>query len=192
MKKIAISMRYTVDTNKKVFRESYGVSSYFLRIAKELDWFLIPVTEDLPAEEVSSFGGLILPGSPNSAYSEDIGDIRLVNAFLAEDKHVLGICGGMQCLNVMRGGSLKEVDEHYDVRHAISMLYSNNAVCKSRNVNSFHYYACDEIGDGFSVFARSEDGTPEGIISSSGLLLGVQWHPEADYDLDLFRGWLKC
>ena len=45
-------------------------------------------------------------------------------------------------------------------------------------VNSFHHQAVDQPGQGLKVTAYSPDGTVEGIEDSSGLIVGVQWHPE--------------
>lgn len=113
-------------------------------------------------------------------------------ALLGEALHhhlpVLGICRGVQVINVHLGGTLHQhVPSHtrYDVgsaglAHAVrfdagSILGSLYGA--SVEVNSLHHQAIDRLGDGLTVTARSDDGAIEGVERGDDLV-GVQWHPE--------------
>ena len=110
---------------------------------------------------------------------------------------VLGICGGMQLLNVALGGTLiqhipDEIPEalaheqpnprdepgHEVALSADSLLRS---ICRSDGlaVNSAHHQAVKAVGAGLTVNAVAPDGVIEGIEApGQRFCLGVQWHPE--------------
>lgn len=121
----------------------------------------------------------------------------LLESFLAKDKPVLGVCRGLQLINVALGGSL-----HQDiptcvpdaVRHRDQPTYDRNehalvvegawlsgvlGVAEGR-VNSVHHQAIARLAPGLVVEARSaDDGLIEAIRSPAHrFLVGVQWHPE--------------
>ncbi len=111
---------------------------------------------------------------------------------------VLGICRGLQVINVAAGGSLHQhVPEHarYDVDpagHVHEVSFDPDSLLAAihrdgpdrpggvprRGVNSLHHQTVDRVGDGLVVTARADDGTVEGLESRAGDLVAVQWHPE--------------
>jgi putative glutamine amidotransferase len=123
---------------------------------------------------------------------------------------VLGICYGMQALNVSRGGTLiqdiaaqvegglkhdqgKPLDR---ASHSIevdrdSILGSFDSISKngsSVRVNSHHHQAVDKIGRDLTSVARAKDGIVECIQDTrpDRFVLGVQWHPELSWQDDQF------
>lgn len=113
------------------------------------------------------------------------------------DKPVLGICRGIQVMNVAMGGSLYidlpdtgrlchslDMYPRDSVTHEICILENTRMekVMGSLNgrVNSFHHQAVDAVADGFLVSAWSvPDGVVEAMeIPGSRFAVGVQWHPE--------------
>lgn len=111
-------------------------------------------------------------------------------------KPILGICKGIQALNVAYGGSLyqdlksqksdclkhrqdtfKYKGTHYVNIEKDNILYD---LFKDRLlVNSYHHQSVKEIADGFRVIAKADDGVIEAIEKCEGTyMLGVQWHPE--------------
>lgn len=109
---------------------------------------------------------------------------------------ILGICRGMQLLNVFYGGSLvvdipgdihaalRHRAEDADTWHSVtctgaSLLGSDGTRFR---VNSAHHQALAEVAHGLRVIARSSDGITEAFTWTDTLaksfLLGVQWHPE--------------
>nr|WP_318654301.1 gamma-glutamyl-gamma-aminobutyrate hydrolase family protein [Anaeromyxobacter paludicola] len=120
----------------------------------------------------------------------------LVEAAIASRLPLLGICGGMQLLNVVRGGSLhqhlpddlqisheqpapKDRPSH-DVDVAPGTLLARLVGPGPLAVNSTHHQAVKRPGTGVLVSARAQDGVVEAIeLPDLPFALGVQWHPEA-------------
>jgi putative glutamine amidotransferase len=119
---------------------------------------------------------------------------------------VLGICFGMQSLNVARGGSLiqdlaaqlPEALKHeqgqiinrpsHHIRIEPRSLLAELAGSESARVNSSHHQAVNKVGRDLQVIARAPDGVIEAIIDtrSDRFALGVQWHPEVGWEKDKF------
>jgi gamma-glutamyl-gamma-aminobutyrate hydrolase PuuD len=118
-------------------------------------------------------------------------------AALARRAPALGICGGMQTLNVCCGGSLHQhvpdvtagkpaavehSDASYAGRHAVAIEPGTQlaALLGGRvQVNSHHHQAINRLGEGLRVVARAPDGIVEAWEAPGRpFLLGVQWHPE--------------
>jgi putative glutamine amidotransferase len=109
-------------------------------------------------------------------------------------KPVLGICYGLQSLNVYRSGSLVQHLEsaiNHSPGRAVAKAHTVEIEPESRlaaivgartvAVNSSHHQAADEAGDGLRVVARcGEDGVVEALEGTAPghFVLAVQWHPE--------------
>lgn len=124
-------------------------------------------------------------------------EFKVIEKALAQRMPVLGICRGMQSLNVYCGGTLYLDLEsagylrHYEFdgkenRHkvtieALSMLAATGGKSWGE-VNSFHHQGVERTGRGLAVCARSDDGVIEGMEwadkNEASFLLVVQWHPE--------------
>jgi len=106
------------------------------------------------------------------------------------DLPVLGICRGLQALNVSRGGTLHQhIPDHlqghepFTPAHTVEVergsLLHWLTDADGLAVNSFHHQAADRIGAGLEVCARAPDGTVEALWDpAAGFCLGVQWHAE--------------
>lgn len=128
-------------------------------------------------------------------------EIFLTRRFLELRKPILGICRGLQVLNVGAGGTLfqdisqqrpgskshsfmpPEYSPDYEA-HVLSLepgsLLASILACLSLNVNSRHHQAVKEVAPGFRAVAWAEDGLVEAIEKDEPgvFALGVQWHPE--------------
>lgn len=150
------------------------------------------------------YGESILPGAGVEIEAErDAAEMLITHAALAAEIPILGICRGIQTLNVAAGGSL-----HQDLtllgldpaahmqgkeRPAWEPAHPVDAERGSRlasllngprsEVNSFHHQAVKDVAPGFVVTARAPDGVIETIEHPDRpFVLGVQWHPERMID----------
>src|SRR3954451_16156698 len=122
-------------------------------------------------------------------------ELALLRGVAERDLPVLGICRGMQALNVSRGGTLCQhlpdvtaldhLQDHepfvpaHPVVVAPGSLLSDVAGATALSVNSFHHQAADTIGAGLEVCALAPDGTVEALWDPAArFCLGVQWHVE--------------
>ena len=217
MKIIAISTR-SVDyrSDAGIDKRRLYVNGYFSEIATKVGFVLFPVCSQNGIEKIAEMcDGLIIAGRdrdinpkyygeepqkgliyPEDNYEDEL-DFRLIELFERQKKPILGICSGLQSLNIYFGGTLKQhIDEHTSkeklVRHSVkinrnSFLYSLYG--KENNVNSIHHQAINKLAEGFKVTAVAEDGTIEAIEREN--LIGVQWHPEVDGEYNTFKKFVE-
>ena len=128
--------------------------------------------------------GLLLPGGGDIIDTLDEQEHQLIRSFALTGRPILGICRGMQALNVFFGGTL-----YGDIPgHRISegdMIHPTTAEGPIADllgahpvVNSNHHQAVDRLGEGLVVCQRTDDGIVEGLFHPDLPILGVQWHPE--------------
>ncbi len=199
--------------------------------------FLAPHRIDNDIDEIiSMFDGLLVTGGEDidSVFYDqkpspltipapkpvDETDLLLIKAFKSANKPILGICRGIQVINVAFGGNLiqdiHEKHEHIDnTYHQQNLLEPSLANNKSKHpisivkdtqlyhiyddryqVNSFHHQAIDKVASGFKVSAYSDDDIIE-AIEDNDKIIAVQWHPERMIDdekhLALFNYFIdKC
>jgi putative glutamine amidotransferase len=155
-----------------------------------------------PSEWLSLLDGLILAGGADygDVPDRDAFEIALGLAALDADLPLLGVCRGMQLMNIARGGTLIEhlpdVVGHEDhrlvpgafgdhpVRLAEGSLAARAAGELTHATKSHHHQGVDAIGEGFEVTGWAViDELPEALEDPSRrFALGVQWHPEADVE----------
>lgn len=145
------------------------------------------------------YGEQPVPAIGPTCGANDRFEIALIHAALAKKKPMLGICRGIQVINVAFGGTL-----YQDIPSQISRDICHNqgaagterthsaaiepgsymhgiAKCDTMLVNSFHHQALNTIGDGLKVSARAMDGVVEAVENADGSVFAVQWHPELLY-----------
>lgn len=134
-----------------------------------------------------------LGASPGPDPARDALEERLLGHALEQGLPVLGICRGMQFINVCLGGSLHQdlaslQEERPDLRTLLprkpvlvepgSILHSLFGVGRVR-VNALHHQAVDRLGQDLRVTAREYGGVVQALEHVGGRwLVGVQWHPE--------------
>ncbi|RZB20372.1 gamma-glutamyl-gamma-aminobutyrate hydrolase family protein [Streptomyces sp. F001] len=151
-----------------------------------------------PDVEPGRYGASPDPRTGPPARERDAWELALIEAALAAHVPLLGICRGMQLLNVALGGTLvQHLDGHAEVmgvfgRHAVKpvpgTLYAG-VVPEETSVPTYHHQSVDRLGTGLVPSAHAADGTVEAIElpSAEGWVLGVQWHPEMGEDLRVMR-----
>lgn len=175
-----------------------------------------------PADVVSRIDGLILSGGadvdprrygatpgPYATPAEPLRDafeLALLEAAWLRGIPVLGICRGVQMINVSRGGTLvahlpADSGEAHSFlgyprnhrSHPVEFvegsiphrLYGNRI-----HVNSLHHQAVAQVGTGLTVTGRAPDGVVESVEAVDAPVVGVQWHPEMLDGTDPLFGWL--
>jgi putative glutamine amidotransferase len=203
----------------------------YIRSLESAGAVAVPISLSEPPEKqqtlLNSCSGILLPGSPadldparygaaqhpETAAKDELReatDTLLLRDAFTEGKPVLGICYGLQSLNVWRGGSLEQhvpgarlpgVVNHQPGRtveraHPISVNPTSRlaAIIAERSnsngedqefVNSSHHQAVREPGHSLRVVATSPvDGVIEAVegLDPEQFVLGVQWHPERTYE----------
>ena len=148
----------------------------------------------------ASYGAERHPYTDETFPDRDAFEIALVRAALERDLPVLGICRGIQLINVALGGTLRQHlpdefghHEHrrtpgtfdgadHDVRLAPGSLAARCAGEVHHATKSHHHQGVGRLGEGLEVTGWAElDELPEAIEAPDRrFALGVQWHPEAD------------
>lgn len=191
----ASSKRYYLPKNYVlVIKESGGIP------------FIVPsIEEEKDIEKILSLiDGLMLTGggdthpkfygqSPKTDLKKldeerDIMELSFIKLALKRDIPILGICRGLQILNIAGGGSLNQTTpQHWDTRnllvHEIEIKKGTtlfNIIKGERiKVNSTHHQSVRKLAPEFKISAQSPDGVIEGIESKEHkFILGVQFHPE--------------
>lgn len=151
----------------------------------DMDALLLPGGGDI----APAFFGQKNHGSRNIDIELDIIQLQALDIFYQSKRPVLGICKGMQVINVYFGGTIiqdmaeasRHAWENGDKLHSTSVqegsflekLYGKRIV-----TNSAHHQAINRLGRELRVIQTADDGIVEGIIHDRLPILGVQWHPE--------------
>jgi putative glutamine amidotransferase len=161
----------------------------------QLDGFIFTGGSDL---DPHYFGEEPLEGLGEITPRRDAFEMALARLVLAGNKPALGICRGMQLLNVAAGGTLyqdlKGVSEFLHNQQA-PRWYPVHTVQAEREsrlfglagqesflVNSFHHQMVRQLGQGLKAVAWSKDGLIEAIESAKDKqIMAVQWHPECNW-----------
>ncbi|WP_439568008.1 gamma-glutamyl-gamma-aminobutyrate hydrolase family protein [Sphingopyxis sp.] len=169
-------------------------------------------------EVVGRLDGVLLTGTPSNVEPARYGDagagegpfdpdrdrmmLELVEAVIAAQRPLFGICRGFQEINVALGGTLRrdtsasaellhhhapdgaDFDAMFDHRHQVDLVAGGMLAsaygAASLDVNSVHYQGVGDLADGLAIEAQAPDGLVEAYSArpNGAPLLAVQWHPE--------------
>lgn len=166
--------------------------------------FHIPYTCTLDIGSLYNYDGLLLPGGGDIApafYGEmnsgsknidtelDILQIQAAQIFIQRKKPILGICKGLQLLNIVFGGTLSQnittaslhQEKGIDLFHktfCISGTIMHSLYGESVITNSCHHQAIHKLGKNLILTQQTTDLVAEGIAHTTLPVIAVQWHPE--------------
>lgn len=129
-------------------------------------------------------GGLLLPGGGDIGESLDEWEQKLIQSFVQSGRPVLGICRGMQALNVFFGGDLyNHIPGHQqpqgDLIHGtLAVGQLARLLGRRPAVTSNHHQALRRLGQGLQAEQVTPDGVIEAVAHGALPVWGVQWHPE--------------
>ena len=111
--------------------------------------------------------------------------LNIIDSFCKAEKPIMGVCRGCQLLNVYFGGTLCQNIEGHNIKdngtHKAFVSSDKLSIIDFDgilDVNSTHHQCIKKAGKDIEIFARSEEGIPEGFVHTSKPVFGVQWHPE--------------
>lgn len=164
--------------------------SLLFELSKRIDGLLLPGGRDMdPGFYNEKPHPRLRPMNRERTESE----IVFLESALKRGIPVLGICGGMQLINVFFGGSLyqdipslisgalsHEGGSVHDIEVMEGTLLERIVGERKFSVRSYHHQSVKAVGRGLRVCAMCPDGVIEGVESADSFILGIQWHPERE------------
>lgn len=163
------------------------------------------------------YGEEPLPRHGTVVPERDETDLLLLRIVEERKLPLLGICFGMQSLNVSRGGTLLQDIEtqipgalkheqgrpadraSHSLRIEADSLLAQLVGSDATRVNSSHHQAIKDVGENLRVIAQARDGVIEAVIDPrpDRFVFGVQWHPEVGWQKDklsqaIFRRFIEA
>ena len=230
---IAILLDYSTEQSFSL-RPWYALRCDYIEVLRKFGVIpiLLPYVEENILDYLNMVDGIIFPGSDSdvdpSYYGEEVDhpevlvekfktafEVQMMRAAIQKDIPILGICNGMQLMNVVCGGSLiQHIPEEYKdgkIEHKISYTqqeFAHDILIKDgtcladitkisvAKVNSYHHQAVKELGDNMVISAVAPDGIIEAIEHKyMRFCMGVEWHPEYlsdnGIDVKIFQKFIK-
>ena len=214
MKLIGVTPRIVTvdDSNKEFFNQSYSK----MLARHGFNYVLIPAESDIDSL-LPIFDGFLITGGNDTHpywYGEedqgvssfvpeciDIVDKKVVEYALAHNKPMLGICRGIQSINVFMGGTLyQNIPNHRNIKdgqpvHTLQNPYIN--LDETIITNSYHHQALKDVAKGLKVIGYAEDKTIELVVGIDKPIIATQFHPELKPDdaassliFETFKDWV--
>ncbi len=173
-------------------------------ISTALDGLLLPGGPDISA---AVYGEASHPRAEEPDIPRDEWEMMLTIHALVNHVPILGICRGMQLLNVRLGGTLHQHLNHarlhnnqgrvgfgvHQVNVAAGSILAKIIGNGPVGVPTRHHQGIAKLGRGLDVSARHDDGTIEAVeMPGQHFVMGVQWHPERDTDTRLFDAFVEA
>ena len=164
----------------------------------------LPLDVD-PADAAEKLDGLLMTGGDDIAPARygaeleahthapeptrDAYELALLDCAADRVLPTLGICRGLQLVNVHAGGTLYQhvpehafIDEPGSVEQHVIAIEADSVLAglygANTSVNSLHHQSIDQVGPGLRVTATTDDGGVEGVEHVELPIVAVQWHPE--------------
>jgi len=205
MKRIGITQRVELVQNYSERRDC--LDQRWSAFVWELGYISLPLPNILPDQVVKLLDTLNLdavllsggnsitsldPSAHDIAPERDAFESALLDDALKRNLPVIGICRGMQMINMYMGGTLTCISGHVAVRHSIASIAANYHLPET--VNSYHNWSIspDDIANKLRPIAIDKNGNIEAFEYIENNLLGIMWHPEREQpfnplDIDLIK-----
>lgn len=187
MKRIGLTQRVEVIANYQERRDC--LDQNWVHILLQLGYVPIPLpnvqeqNNIKPYVNALSLDGVILTGgndlswtgSSRAAIERDQFEATLIDYCMDKKISILGVCRGMQMLNVHLGGTLVQVKQHVTASHKVTFLDGSVA-----DVNSYHDWGItdDILSNELIALGHSDDGLVEYCKHKSLPITAMMWHPE--------------
>lgn len=130
-------------------------------------------------------GNDVLPDCETYSADRQHFESALMAVAAARKMPVIGICRGLQMMNLYCGGTVAMVPGHVRVDHDVNW----NGV--AYRVNSYHNFGVAVLGNDLTATATAPDGTVEGVRHNTLPWAAIMWHPERNIDrADIHHQWL--
>ena len=233
---LATLLRFVKVPGEDIWANRFYLVQAHLMMAREQGVGLNALVNDCDMAPIcDQCAGLLVPGSatnidpsyyggapfdPPEPADEYALDAKVMRYFLEQGKPIFGICGGLQALNVLLGGTLKkvpQVTEVHEQKRPMEMLggevidYPMHKIriekdsfvydvfgAREATVNSYHYWCIDRLAPGLRAVAWSEDGIIEAVEWKEKKIFATQWHPELSYMIGdpvehkFFENFIRC
>ena len=198
MLRIALSTREVTAPNTGEVRDALA-RDWTTRLNQ---WDMLPLPVPKGIKDTAGFVSavapdlLVLTGGDDWGVTpdRDTSERELLAAAREHGLPVIGVCRGLQMLNLHFGGTLVSVEGHVARDHAVDFIVPWQAIYGEQvTVNSFHNLAIAEAGlaEPLVAAARDADGFVEAVHHREETIAGVMWHPERpaapDADRRLFE-----
>jgi N5-(cytidine 5'-diphosphoramidyl)-L-glutamine hydrolase len=183
--RVVLSMRITQASGYDEARDS--ISHDWIRLLQGWGMAPFPLPNDLadPAACLDAIGPELLVltggGDPGLGTPRDRTEKIMLDYSAAKNTPVLGVCRGLQAINLHFGGGLGAIARHVAERHAVKLAGAfSDLYGAETTVNSFHESAVPADGLAHSLVAAGvdEDGNIEALHHTSLPMAAIMWHPE--------------
>ena len=202
--RVYMKSKYVISLMKTSARVKWIDMKNRERMKKQLascDGLLLPGGGDL---QPHLYGQEVDPKCGKPDIARDAGEWAILEEFLPTGKPILGICRGVQLMNVFCGGTLHQdivdisICKHSDFKNRSGFTHKVTLTPGTRlhtilgvdtcNANSMHHQAAAQVAPGLAVSAVSADGIVEALEKPDhSFFVGVQWHPEHMYKKDIVQ-----
>ena len=183
-------------------QKKWFVNASYVKAIEALGWSIYPIVSNTSLiHALTICDCLIIPGGYDVqgyyvqeekraectyyASMMDHFDFIVLDAFVKQKKLILGICRGIQIINLYFHGSLlTHMNEKTHAKnHMHSIYFASGSVLTQLYqtpciVNSYHHQVIGKLGDDLQSLGYSEEMYVEAIAHKKLPILGVQWHPE--------------
>ena len=199
-KRIGVSQRITKKIEYDEVVNSLDVN--WVNLLTRLEILCVPLPL-MPADSVKKMwkelklDGLILSGGntlanyadendkpENISIERDLFENALLEEAVLNEVPILGVCRGMQVINVFFDGKLNKIKGHAGTRHQLITEELNNGFHFPSEVNSFHNFSIPRkcLGKNLLPLAYDNEDNIEAFYNQKKKIIGIMWHPEREVD----------